>query len=220
MNATSHLPVETTRIVLVGFMGAGKTTVGALLAERLKWSFVDTDQQLENQTGSTVAEIFTRSGEAGFRLIEARAIEILVERQELVLALGGGALETESTRSLLRDSHGTLIVFLDAPAHLLLARCESQAASTPQNANGSKGSIPVRPLLKQLGSNPALLEEKLASRLPHYGIAHLTVPTADRTPAEVANSVLAALNTAAKGNSTTLAEFTPTPQRQQKAQPR
>src|SRR5271157_5331614 len=81
------------RIVLTGFMGSGKTTVGPLVARRLGWSFVDADDAIEAETGCTIAELFRRDGEAAFRERERATIARLAGTDGLVLALGGGAME-------------------------------------------------------------------------------------------------------------------------------
>ena len=98
MRTDPHIPVTVQRIVLTGFMGAGKSTVGALLAERLGWRFMDTDAAIEARTGLTVAQIFAANGEDAFREFEADAIRGCARLDRLVLALGGGAVESGSTR--------------------------------------------------------------------------------------------------------------------------
>ena len=166
-----------TRFVLMGFMGAGKTTVGRLLANRMAWSFLDVDHWIEAQQSSTIAQIFERRGEAGFRHLEAEAIRELSTRSQTVLALGGGAMEHPGSRELLASSHGTCLVFLDAPLDVMLERCRQQ----PDAA--------VRPLLQQR----VLLEARLDQRLPHYRNAHLTIATARLTPDQVVERILEAV---------------------------
>jgi len=87
------LSPEIRRIVITGFMGAGKSTIGGLLAQRLGWRFLDSDAAIEANAGMTVAQIFDRHGEANFRLREAQAIRDHTRSECIVLALGGGALE-------------------------------------------------------------------------------------------------------------------------------
>ena len=111
------------RLILTGFMGAGKSTVGALLARQLGWRFIDLDEMIEASSQRTVAEIFRDLGEAEFRERERRAVHQLSEQEKLVLALGGGAVENESSRSLLIHSPGNCLVFLEAELPELLARC-------------------------------------------------------------------------------------------------
>src|SRR3954465_108089 len=91
-------------IVLVGFMGAGKTTVGHILAERLGTPFVDSDVYIERQLGRTIVDVFAVEGEAHFRELEHRAINELVRGPDAVVALGGGAVEDLRTRAILRNA--------------------------------------------------------------------------------------------------------------------
>src|ERR1700683_4779598 len=85
--------VRARRIVLTGFMGSGKSTVGPLLARQLGWKFVDADDVIAAEAGATIPEIFAREGEAAFRERERAAIARLASEDALVLALGGGAIE-------------------------------------------------------------------------------------------------------------------------------
>lgn len=164
-------------IILTGFMGAGKTTVGALLAERLGWRFVDSDRVIEQRAGCTIAEIFSSQGEPAFRALEADTIRDLASEPHLVLALGGGAIEHAATRTTLRSLADRCIVFLDAPFDTLICRCAQQP------------DAPVRPVLR----DRERLAERWQSRLPLYREAHLTIPTAGLTPDAVAERILAAV---------------------------
>src|SRR5215475_8256076 len=112
MEKKSELPAVVSRIVLVGFMGAGKSTVGPLLAQQLRWRFLDADRVLERLTGSSIADIFSQQGEAAFRVREAEVVRDLVREQHLVLALGGGAVETAAVRDTLLNTPETCVVFL------------------------------------------------------------------------------------------------------------
>ena len=158
-------------------MGAGKTTVGARLAQRLGWRFADSDHIVESLTRSTVAEIFERQGESVFRAKEAAAIRHIATEEQLVLALGGGAIELPATREFLASLPACRVIFLEAPLEILLSRCE-------QNPGG-----PVRPVLR----DRARLAERWEARLPLYRQAHLTLPTADRSPDDVVEAILTSL---------------------------
>ena len=160
------------RLILTGFMGAGKSTVGAILARELGWRFIDLDDVIEAASQRTVAEIFRDHGEAEFRRREQQAVEQISNQEQIVLALGGGTVEDESTRSLLIHPPENCLVFLEAPLSELLARCTV------------KGK--VRPLLAE----PAALEARHNRRLPHYRAAHITVTTAGLAPQAVADRVL------------------------------
>ena len=152
MSGPASFPANPSRIILTGFMGAGKTTVGALLAERLGWDFVDSDLLVEARAGMTVAEIFEKRGEAVFREMEAVAIRDAASADRLVVALGGGALEMAATRDLVAGLPDALVVFLDAPLETLLARCAGHADG------------PVRPVL----ADRARLAERWNARLLWY----------------------------------------------------
>jgi shikimate kinase len=163
------------RIILTGFMGSGKTTVGPLLAARLGWSFVDVDDVIEAEAGAAIAELFARHGEAAFRKREQETIARLAAGDALVLALGGGAIENEETRSALRESQGTLLVHLEVELATTLKRCA-----------GTEG---VRPVL----ADHVNLEARYRRRLPLYRTAHVSVVVDGLTPEEVAAAVLQAI---------------------------
>ena len=119
------------RLILTGFMGAGNPTVGEILARDLGWRFVDLDRVIEESSQRTVAEIFREHGEAEFRRREQDAVQQLNNEEQIVLALGGGTVEDESTRSLLVHSPGNCVVFLHAELSELLARCMVEGKRGP-----------------------------------------------------------------------------------------
>jgi shikimate kinase len=153
-------------------MGAGKSTVGAILARQMGWRFIDLDDVIEASSQRTIAEIFRDYGEADFRRREREAVEQLSSQEQIVLALGGGAVEDESIRALLVHPPGNCLVFLEAPLPELLARCTV----------GAK----VRPLL----AAPDALAARHTRRLPYYRTAHVTVATNGLAPQAVADRVL------------------------------
>ncbi|MGC2399673.1 MAG: shikimate kinase [Acidobacteriaceae bacterium] len=164
------------RLILTGFMGAGKSTVGAILARDLGWRFIDLDEVIEAASRSTVAEIFRHHGEAEFRRREREALRQVHDEEEVVLALGGGVIEDEAARSLLLHSPGNCLVFLHAEIEELLARCTAEGKT--------------RPLL----AAPEALTARLARRLPHYRASHITIATTGLTARIVANQVLASVS--------------------------
>lgn len=143
-------------VFLVGFMGAGKTSVGRALGQRLNWLFEDLDDRIEAREGRKVAEIFRDSGEAVFRRAEHSALrQVLDELQSgaaRVVALGGGAFVEINNASLLRTS-GIPTVFLDAPVEQLWQRCCTQAS-----ASGAE-----RPLLRSREQFGKLYDRRRAS---------------------------------------------------------
>jgi shikimate kinase len=151
-------------IFFVGMMGAGKTSVGRLLAKHLGKTFIDSDQLIEARTGVRIAEIFEVEGEAGFRARESAAIEELAAESNVVLATGGGAILSERNRAILK-SRGT-VIYLRASVRELLHR-------TRHDKN--------RPLLRTPDPK-ARLTELLMAREPLYlEVAHLIVDTGSQS---------------------------------------
>jgi len=166
------------RLVLTGFMGAGKTTVGRLLAERLDWEFLDLDAYVESRTGLTIPSIFSTHGEARFRQLESTALASALGRNRLVLALGGGAPEVLTNRLLLEQTPATSTIFLDAPFPALFDRCMMQALN-PGTTD--------RPIM----ADPAAAEVRFLARQPIYRrLARLTLDTANLTPEETVAALL------------------------------
>ncbi len=162
------------RIVLTGFMGSGKSTVGPLLAERLGWRFVDADEAIVDEAGCSISEIFAREGEARFRERERATIEHLAGEDALVLALGGGAIETEATRSLLLGAPETLLIHLEVELATTLERCR-----------GTEHSRPI------LADSPNLAG-RYERRLPLYRTAHVSIAVDRLTPEEVVEAIVSA----------------------------
>ena len=113
---------KTGNIFLVGLMGAGKTTIGKLLAKRLKKTFIDTDHEIEHRTGVRIPLIFELEGEVGFRERETALIRELTQRQDIVLATGGGAILRKENRDALVQN-GT-VVYLNAKIEDLWQRTQ------------------------------------------------------------------------------------------------
>jgi shikimate kinase len=168
----TNVKTQMRRIVLTGFMGSGKTTVGPLLAARLGWKFVDVDDVIEAEARTKITELFTKYGEAEFRRREHEAVSRLAENEELVLALGGGAIETEEIRTLLLGGTGTLLVHLEVEIETTLKRCA--------------GTETTRPIL----ADRANLEARYAKRLPLYRTANVSIRVDGLTPEEVVSEVL------------------------------
>ena len=158
-------------IVLVGFMGAGKTTVGHLLSERLGLPFVDSDLVIEQRTGRSVRQIFAEDGEPAFRELERRVVADLIEGPEAVLALGGGAAEHPDTVLRLKFAQVVYLRVGYAEAMLRVAGDE------------------YRPMLGRPD-----LDTVYQHRLGVYDeVATLTVPTDGRHPETISQDVLARL---------------------------
>jgi shikimate kinase len=163
---------KTTNIFLVGPMGAGKTTIGRLLAERLQLQFVDADKYIEDTTGANIPWIFDVEGEAGFRERETKAIEELSQQDGILLATGGGAVTRDVNRALLQQ-RGVVVY--------LYATVEQQFERTARDRN--------RPLLQN--DNPRqVLENLFQVRDPLYrDVADIIVTTDTRPPHIVAKDI-------------------------------
>jgi len=169
-------------VILIGFMGAGKSSVGCAMGERLGWAFEDLDERIERRERRKVPEIFRKSGESGFRRAEHAALkELLSELRagaERIVALGGGALVQEKNARLI-EAAGVPTVFLDAAPEELWRRCLQQA-----ERQGIE-----RPLLGNVESFRKLYE----ARRPHYWKASFRQETGEKTVEEIAAEVVQAL---------------------------
>lgn len=162
-------------IVLVGLMGAGKSTVGRRLARRLGLPFVDSDDAIEDAAGFSAAEIFERYGEADFRDGERRLVARLIEGEVRVIATGGGAFVDPRTRKLLNER--AITVWLDAPVEILADRT---------------GRRDTRPLLRN-PDRKGTLERLAEQRGPAYAEAHIRVKSGSGAHKSVVDEIVRAL---------------------------
>jgi shikimate kinase len=162
-------------IVLVGLMGAGKTTIGRRLAKKLRLPFVDADHEIEKAAGMSVADIFEQHGEAHFRDGERKVIARMLESGPQVLATGGGAYMDDTTRANIAGKG--VCVWLKCEHKLLMTRVRKRAG---------------RPLLK--ADDPeAVMQKLIDERYPVYGKADLCVASRDVPHAVIVNDVIRAL---------------------------
>lgn len=162
-------------IVLVGLMGAGKTSVGRRLAEKLGIPFVDADQEIEAAAGQPIRDIFAEHGEAYFREGERRVIQRLLGNGAQVLATGGGAYMNDETRARIRAAG--VSVWLKAPLPLLMKRVAKRHD---------------RPLL-QTEDPEAVMRDLMDKRYPIYAEADVTVESRDVQHGQMVNDVIRAL---------------------------
>lgn len=183
-------PANLYRLVLTGFMGAGKTTIGRILAERLGWEFLDLDAYIESRTSQSVPQIFALHGETHFRKLESQALASALGRKHIVIALGGGAPEVLTNRLLLEQTPATATVFLDAPFPVLYDRCMIQALRA-----GSANSQPAPEDLRPLLADPSSAEARFHQRHPIYRrLARVTLDTSDLTTEDTVSTLLARLH--------------------------
>ncbi|MFZ0888287.1 MAG: shikimate kinase [Candidatus Binataceae bacterium] len=171
------------RVVLTGFMAAGKSAVGRTVARRLGWRFADSDRELAARAGKPIAAIFAEMGEAHFRRLEREIIaECAALAQPAVIATGGGALVDETNyRALSTDA---VIVCLSARPEIIAERIRRSGAPRPKLLEGDK------PLRERI-------EELMVARKEAYARAEITIDTSELTVEEAADQVLEAL--AARG---------------------
>ncbi len=164
-----------TRIILIGFMAAGKTTIGRILAERLGWTFVDFDEEIERRTELTIPEIFKLHGAAGFRQLERTLTEELADLEEAVLAPGGGWV----TQPDLLEYFGpeTLVVWL---------RISPEAA-----VERAMRTLSHRPLLADAPDPVERARLLIQEREPLYRLADLAVDVEGREAEDVATEIVA-----------------------------
>lgn len=174
---TKPLDPRTHTIVLVGIMGAGKSSVGRVLAQELDIPFLDSDDEVEKAAGMTIPEIFKMHGEEEFRRVERRVIErLLDDSPRMILATGGGAFMNAETRALCKEKAVT--VWLKADLKVVWRRVSKKGG---------------RPLLKQ--KNPKqVLANLLASRESTYALADYSVKSKDGPHKVTVNAVRSALN--------------------------
>ena len=166
------------RIFLVGFMGAGKSSVGAALAARLGYRYVDLDDEISRRLGAPIPEIFTSRGEAAFRAAESDELARCAALDDVVVATGGGAFCSDANREVIHRAGG-VSVFLDLPWEVLRERLARDNSD--------------RPMYDDTNQAKELFEE----RLPHYRRALVRVSlVGDEDPDKVAGRVVETLREA------------------------
>jgi len=168
MQAARHL----VNLALIGFMGTGKTSAGRLVAEQLHFEFLDTDELIQNRTGRTIADIFSRDGEAAFRALERQIVNELGQRQKTVISTGGG-LPTNPENLAALKAHA-LVVCLWASHEKIWDRVRNQSH---------------RPLLHDPDPQRKI-RELLETRKPFYHQADVLINTDQRSAREVAQQIV------------------------------
>jgi shikimate kinase len=163
-------------IVLVGFMGTGKSAVGRRLSTRLRRRFHDTDLWIARQAGATIPEIFARDGEAAFRDLETEAVRAVSTPSRLVVSTGGGVMGREENVRLLRQ--GGVLICLQARAEVILRR------TAPWEG---------RPMLRSAPDPRLAVERLLAERAPRYALADWTIDTSDLSLDQVVDQICSEL---------------------------
>jgi shikimate kinase len=172
--------MRTFSVVLIGYRGSGKTTVGRLLAERMGRGFVDSDERIIARAGKSIRKIFEEHGEAGFRDIETQVVQEIAAMENHVIALGGGALGREVNLAAIQSGKHR-IIYLRCEPKILLRRIR-----------GDPATAQARPALSKLGGGIEEIRSILAQREPMWKKAmHYEVDVTKRTPEQVADYIAA-----------------------------
>ena len=171
-------------VFLIGFMGAGKSSVGRALSRQLGWPFEDLDERIQAREGLSIEQIFHQSGEIEFRRAEHTALRALLSELGIssrVVALGGGTF-VQRHNALLLEEPGMAVIFLDAPVEELFRRCQQEQVE--------------RPLRGDLEQFRQLYE----ARRPHYAIAKLRIETAGKDIETIAAEITTSLGLSKAGS--------------------
>ena len=172
--------MSVTTIALIGYRGTGKSTIAQLLAMRLRYDWIDADVEVELRAGKSIAAIFADSGETNFRDLETIVVADLCQRENTVVALGGGAILREENREYLKNCQA--VIWLQASAEMIAERISDDPTTAKR-----------RPNLTNHGGRTEI-EQLLAEREPIYrACATLEVDTEDKAPAEIAEEIATAL---------------------------
>jgi shikimate kinase len=179
LGSVPQVQLRTPRILLVGYRGTGKSTVGRSLAAALRWSFVDCDEEVERQVGRSIADIFAQEGEEGFRDREAAVLRSVCQQRECVIATGGGVVLRESNRLVLRQAGW--VVWLRAEPETILSRLQRDPSTAAR-----------RPALTEQGGLAEICT-LLVQRTPLYAaVADHVVDTDHLSPQAVVATILTA----------------------------
>lgn len=173
---TQHVVWKEKPIVLIGLMGAGKSTVGRKLARAMEWEFEDSDAAIEEAAGCSISDMFQIHGEPMFRDLEHRVITRLVSEKPIVLATGGGAWMQAKVREVIQAKAVT--VWLNAELEVLLERVSRKSH---------------RPILEQ-GNKREILKRLMEERYPIYRLADITVDSNEGSQEAVVKRIIAALD--------------------------
>lgn len=162
-------------ITIIGMMGSGKTTLGKLLGKKLGLESVDIDSAIEEQTGESISEIFSKYGEEHFSTLEKNTIKNIFNSENKIISTGGGAFENKETRDLLINN--SIVIYLKTTPEIIFERIKNNTQ---------------RPLLKN-NMTTDKISEILAGRQKNYELAHHTIVTDNKNPNEIMEEILGVL---------------------------
>jgi shikimate kinase len=166
------------RIILVGYRGTGKSTIGPLLANELGWQYADADVELEKAANQSIRDIFASIGEAGFRDLECKTLKTFQDQSKLVLATGGGVILREENRLILHQLGWVL--WLQSPAEVIFERTQKDPTTAARRPNLIAGGL-------------AEIQQLLQIREPMYReVANFQIQTNEVSPMAMVEPILAA----------------------------
>lgn len=178
--ATGNKQRKIDRVFLIGYRGAGKTTVAKVLAARLGWDWVDSDDRVEETTGQSIAQIFGEEGETAFRNLEEDVVRSLCEPHGTVVALGGGAVLRQASRDLIRTA-GPVVWLTASPAYL------AERLEADPTTSARRPSLTGQSVLEEI-------KQVLAQRTPTYqSCATLMIDTEGKPPSAIADEIIQGL---------------------------
>ena len=162
-------------IILIGFMATGKTTIGEMLAKKIKYTFIDTDNYIIKKVNMSIADIFTTYGEDYFRALEKELMYKIIGEDQMVVSTGGGLVVDEQCFNMIKQMG--IVVALEAPFNIIWGRLKDCSS---------------RPMVLKHNSIESM-RELYDKRLPIYHKADYVISTESKTPKEVVNSILSSI---------------------------
>lgn len=167
------------KVILIGFMGVGKTTVGKYVARKLNLEFIDMDKEIENRQGKTISKIFEENGELYFRQIETGLLKELINRENILISTGGGIVTVEENLKIIKKEKN--VIFLDANTNTILKHLSKE--------------IDKRPLLKNSNNREKTISELLESRYDKYNnVCDIRIDVNQKNVEEVISQILVYIN--------------------------
>lgn len=170
------------KIILVGYMAVGKTTIAQLLAEKIKKEVIDLDNVIENETGLTITQVFEQKGEIYFRKIEHQVFKKILEKDENLIISTGGGTPCYANNHLLLNGNDVVSFYLKASLPLIIQRLKSSKSTRPIVANKSDGEI------------EEFIAKHLFERSYFYNQATFTISVDDKSPDDIADEIIRLLN--------------------------